>query len=130
MPQQVQASSNTFASGYSPANNTTAQQSRSSTQAFTPTTEQPQPRTTQQHTYSMNNPVHVAQQSLLTAVHERNASFAGLTGTVIGSTTATLSLPNWTMDGGPERLREVLSSPKERERLHEEMTNNTTRFFI
>ncbi len=38
----------------------------------------------------MNNPVHVAQQSLLTAVHERNASFAGLTGTVIGSTTATL----------------------------------------
>ena len=47
----------------------------------------------------------------------------------IGSTTATLSLPNWTMDGGPERLREVLSSPKERARLHDEMTNNATRFF-
>ena len=48
---------------------------------------------------------------------------------VYGSTTATISLPNWTMDGGPERLREVLGTPKERARLHEEMTNNPTRFF-
>ncbi|MEC8011034.1 MAG: hypothetical protein VX185_09745 [Pseudomonadota bacterium] len=90
MPQQVQASSNTFASGYSPANNTTAQQSKSSTQVFTPTTEQPQTRATQHYTHSMSSPMHVAQQSILTAIHERNASYAGFTGTVIGSTTATL----------------------------------------
>ena len=41
-----------------------------------------------------------------------------------GSTKALISLPNWTKDGGPERVKEVLSSPTERARLHEEMSAN------
>jgi N-acyl-D-amino-acid deacylase len=40
---------------------------------------------------------------------------------VYGSTRANIMLPGWTMDGGPERTAKVLSSPKDRARLREEM---------
>jgi N-acyl-D-amino-acid deacylase len=40
---------------------------------------------------------------------------------VHGSTRANIALPGWTMDGGPERIREVLSSAGERARLREEL---------
>lgn len=40
---------------------------------------------------------------------------------VHGSTRANIVLPGWTMDGGPERIAEVLNSPRERARLREEM---------
>ena len=41
---------------------------------------------------------------------------------IYGSTRAIISLPNWTKDGGPERVKQALSSPDERARLHEEMS--------
>ena len=40
------------------------------------------------------------------------------------STRVIISLPNWTKDGGPERIIEVLNSPDERARLREEMNAN------
>jgi len=40
---------------------------------------------------------------------------------IYGSTRATIALPDWTMDGGPERIREVLGSPKDRARARDEM---------
>jgi N-acyl-D-amino-acid deacylase len=40
---------------------------------------------------------------------------------IYGSTRASIALPDWTMDGGPERIRQVLNSPKERARAREEM---------
>jgi N-acyl-D-amino-acid deacylase len=40
---------------------------------------------------------------------------------IYGSTRATIALPDWTMDGGPERITQVLNSPKERARAGEEM---------
>lgn len=40
---------------------------------------------------------------------------------VYGSTRANIALPEWTMDGGPERIKQVLSSPRERARVREEM---------
>ena len=43
------------------------------------------------------------------------------------STRILISLPNWTKDGGPERVKEVLSSTTERGRLHEEMSANPRR---
>ena len=39
-----------------------------------------------------------------------------------GSTRAIISIPNWAKDGGPERLKEALSSPDDRARLREEMS--------
>ena len=39
-----------------------------------------------------------------------------------GSTRAIISIPNWAKDGGPERLKESLSSPDDRARLREEMS--------
>jgi N-acyl-D-amino-acid deacylase len=36
-------------------------------------------------------------------------------------------LPNWTKDGGPERIFEVLSSPQERDRLYREMKDTPVR---
>lgn len=38
-----------------------------------------------------------------------------------GSTRASIALPDWTMDGGPERIKQVLNSPKERARAREDM---------
>ena len=38
-----------------------------------------------------------------------------------GSTRLTILFPQWTMDGGPERQKEVLRSPEGRERLKKEM---------
>ena len=40
---------------------------------------------------------------------------------IYGSTRATITLPDWTMDGGPERIAQVLNSPKERARARDEM---------
>lgn len=40
---------------------------------------------------------------------------------IYGSTRANIVLPGWTMDGGPERITQVLNSPRERARLREEM---------
>ena len=40
---------------------------------------------------------------------------------IYSSTRATIELPLWTMDGGPERIFEVISSPDDRARLVAEM---------
>ena len=40
---------------------------------------------------------------------------------IYSSTRAIISIPNWTKDGGPERLKEVLTSPDDRARLKEDM---------
>jgi N-acyl-D-amino-acid deacylase len=39
----------------------------------------------------------------------------------LSSTRLTILLPQWTHDGGPERLKAVLSSPEQRERLRKEI---------
>ncbi len=38
-------------------------------------------------------------------------------------TTATIMLPDWTMDGGPERLMRAMTEPGERSRIKEEMAS-------
>ena len=40
---------------------------------------------------------------------------------IYSSTRSIISIPNWAKDGGPERLKQALSSPADRQRLKEEM---------
>ncbi len=44
-------------------------------------------------------------------------------------TTATILLPDWTKDGGPERLMRALRDPVDRKRLREEMAGRDSRFW-
>jgi N-acyl-D-amino-acid deacylase len=41
-------------------------------------------------------------------------------------TRITIALPQWTMDGGPERLKQALRDPGDRERMKREMTDRRT----
>ena len=47
---------------------------------------------------------------------------------LFGSTRLTILFPQWTMDGGPERQKEVLSSPEGRERLKKEMLSGVVTY--
>ena len=40
---------------------------------------------------------------------------------IYSSTRAIISIPNWAKDGGPERLKKALKSPKDRARMREDM---------
>ena len=45
---------------------------------------------------------------------------------VYSSTRAIISIPNWTKDGGPDRLKKALMSSEDRARMREEMESGTT----
>ena len=47
---------------------------------------------------------------------------------LFGSTRLTILFPQWTMDGGPERQKEVLRSPEGRERLKKEMLSGVVTY--
>ena len=40
---------------------------------------------------------------------------------IYGSTRAIISIPNWAKDGGPERLKQALKSPQDRERMRQDI---------